>query len=862
MRVILIYIYAALCMLSPTTLLSQEKGRKVRIYGEIRDAVTKDALPYTSVRIRNTTYGCSSDNYGNFSFHAPLNDTLIATSIGYKETKIPLSPKTRMPLHILMEPTDYTLSEVTIKPKKEKYRRKDNPAVTLVKNITEQRDNNSTKNKPFYSRKRHEILNIALNNFDASKKNHFGKKLKFLEEYIDTSLISGKPILNISVRELIGTDYYSKDPERERKHVIARSRNGIDDIFTSNEIDGLFEEVFKDIDIFKDNISIFRNKFVSPLSKLGPGFYRYYIMDTVEIDGEKYTDLSFIPFNTESFGFTGHIYVATDSTYFIKSIDMSVPNDINMNFVEYMNIKQSFSKLDDGTRILNDEKLVCEFKVIDAANGFYAHRNVAYADYSFKCDKQAEEILKSPADVVEDENSMKRDKEFWSANRIGSVSEKEQSVGSMMERLRSNPWYYWTEKCVSFLFTGWVPLRKYDPPVFYGPVNTTFSYNGLEGLRLRAGVMTSAYLNPHLFGNGFIAYGFRDNKWKYKGELEYSFKKKKEHANEFPIHSIRLRYEHDIYQYGQDYLYTNKDNFVLSLKRGNDDKIGYRRNAELTYTHEFYNHFSYKIAARHCTDIESRFIKFERTKTENGITASTFSHDLKQAEIEVTLRYAPHEKFMQSKWNRRSLLPEKPVFTLSHKVGFKGILGSEFYYHHTEARFQKRFWFSAFGYTDCILKAGKVWNKVPFPLLIIPNTNLSYTIQKESYWLMNPMEFFTDQYVSWDLSYHMNGLLFNRIPLVKKLNWREVITFRGIFGHLSEKNRPDPLNTGVLYKLPYESNDYSNHYMKASIPYMEMSVGIENIFKVLRVDYVRRLTYTDLPGVSKWGIRIQFHIQF
>ena len=856
------YLYIVLLLLIPTTLFSQENGEKVRIYGKTLDSETKEALPYTSVRIRNTTHGCSSDNNGNFSFYATLYDTLIISSIGYKEELIPLSSKTKMPLNIILKPTDYTLGEVTIKPKKERYKRKDNPAVTLIKEITEHRDNNSAKNKPYYSRKRHETLNIALNNFDISANNKLGKKFKFLEQYIDTSLISGNPILNVSAREIIATDYFQNNPERERKHIIARNRNGIDDIFSSAEIDGLFEEVFKDVDIFQDDISIFRNRFVSPLSKLGPSFYRYYIMDTIDIDGEKFIDLTFAPFNAESFGFTGHIYVTTDSTHFIKSIDMNIPKEISINFVEYMNIKQTFSRLDDGTRMLDNEKLICELKLVNGDKGFYAHRNVAYADYNFEYNPKAEEFFKSPTDIIEEENSTKRDKEFWSANRINTVSEKEQSVGSMMEKLRANPVYYWTEKCVSFLFTGWVPFRQKDPPAFYGPVNTTFSYNELEGLRLRTGAMTSAYLNPHLFGRFYVAYGCRDNKWKYMGEMEYSFKKKKEYANEFPIHSLRLRYEHDIFQYGQDYLYTNKDNFVLSLKRGNDNKTGYVRKAEFTYTHELHNHFSYKLILRNRIDIASRFIKFEHVQTTDGNTTITAVPDLKQSEVELTLRYAPGEKFLQSKWDRFSLLPEKPVFTLSHKVGFKGVLGSEFYYHHTEARIQKRFWFSAFGHADCIIKAGKVWNKVPYPLLIIPNTNLSYTIQKESYWLMNPMEFFTDQYASWDVSYHMNGLLFNRIPLVRKLNWREVITCRGMFGHLSEKNRPAPLNTGVLYRLPYADGEYGNHYLKSNIPYVEASIGIENIFKVLRVDYVRRFTYTNNPGISKWGIRIQFHVQF
>jgi hypothetical protein len=304
---------------------------------------------------------------------------------------------------------------------------------------------------------------------------------------------------------------------------------------------------------------------------------------------------------------------------------------------------------------------------------------------------------------------------------------------------------------------------------------------------------------------------------------------------------------------------TNKDNMFLTIKRKEDNKIGYVKKAEFTYTQEFHNHFSYALTLRNRIDIASHLIPFERTSTIDGITTSIFEKDLRQSEVELNLRYAPNEKFIQSKWNRRSVLPEHPVYTLTHRAGFKGIAGSEFNYQHTELGFKKRFWFSAFGYTNCTLKAGKVWNKVPFPLLIIPNANLSYTIQEGSYALMNAMEFFNDEYASWDLTYYMNGLIFNRIPLIRKLNWREVIGFRGMYGNLSDKNRPDNLNTGPLYKFPYKDEAY--HYL-GSTPYMELSLGIENIFRVLRVDYVRRLTYRDYPGIDKEGIRIQLSVQF
>ncbi len=856
----LLLLYILLLLIFPTTLLAQDVKEKIRIHGKTIDSSTKKAIPYTSLRIKNTSSGCNSDNKGNFSFESLIKqDTLIVSCVGYSDKSIAITPKTKMPLKISLTPSDYDLPEVTVKPKREKYSKKNNPALDLARELIERRDENSPLNKEFYSRERHEKLHLALNDFDARNGNPFGKKFKFLEEYIDTSKVTGKPILHISARELIATDYYRNSPKRNRQHVKARRHNGIDDIFSGGETEALFEEVFKDVDIFQDNISLFNSKFVSPLSKLGPTFYRYYIMDTLMLDGETCIDLAFTPFNVESYGFTGHLYVTNDSSRFIKLVRMNTPREISMSFVESMNITQNFHRTTDGTRLLTKETLTAELKVVNAIMGFYANREVAYQNHCFESNEFAERILSNPAQVVEDDNSTNKGDEYWSQYGFNEVSKKERSVGDMLAILRANPVFYWTEKCISFLFTGWVPIKKENPPLFYGPVNTTFSHNDLEGWRLRTGAMTSAYLNPYVFGRFFVAYGIGDNKWKYMGELEYSFKKKKEHPNEFPIHSLRLHYENDIYQYGQNYLYTNKDNLFISLKRQKDNKIGYHRKAEFTYTKEFYNHFSFNITLRNRVDIATQFVPFERTQTIDGVTTIIPEKDITRSEVEIGLRYAPKEKFIQNKWNRISMTPEHPVFTLSHKIGIKGVLGSEFKYHHTEFGFYKRFWFSAFGYTDCIIKAGKIWNKVPYPLLIIPNANLSYTIQRESYSLMNAMEFFNDQYASWDLTYNMNGLLFNRIPLIRKLNLREVISFRGMFGHLSEKNRPDPLNTGELFKFPYEN--YEQHYM-GTMPYMEVAVGIANIFKVLRVDYVHRLTYRDLPGIDKWGIRIQFHVEF
>ena len=824
-----------------------------RIYGSVTDSATHEMMPYVSVYLQNTTDGCQTDIDGHFSFLTEQEcAVLVISSVGYEEKYIPIDAHTRYPLHIKLAPAVYELGEIEIKPERERYRRKENPAVELVQSIIKKRELLRLDSHDYYNRDRHELLTIALSNFDKSKlQQELLERVGVLQNYLDTSLVSGKPILNISSRELIGSDHYRKSPESYRKHITARRRAGVDDFISEQEIDGIFEEVFKDVDIFQNDINLLRNRFVSPLSTLGPTVYKYYLMDTIQVEGTPCVDLAFVPFNSESHGFTGHLYVTADSTHFIKWVQMTTPHDINLNFVRTLSVAQTFTPAADGTPLLDKETLTAEVEITAQINGVYVKREVSYQNYLL--DEPARlELFYQPESIIEEAGARERNESYWEANRIGHVSEKERMVADMIAHLREYPLFYWSEKIITYLFTGYVPNKKEEPEFFYGPLNTTFSNNALEGFRLRVGGMTSAYLNPHLMSRFFVAYGFRDQRLKYMGELEYSFKKKKEHINEFPIHSLRLRYENDIYQYGQTYLYTNKDNIFLNLKRMEDNQIGYLRKAEFSYNREHYNHFSYALTLRNKVYESSRLMQFETRQKGAPVLLS----ELPQTELELSLRYAPGEKFIQKKWDRNSLLPERPVFTLSHSIALKDVLGSQFTCHHTEASARKRFWLSSFGYIESVAKAGRVWNDVPYPLLIVPNANLSYTLQKESFALMNPMEFVADNYMSWEAIYYMNGLIFNRLPLIKRLGWREVIDFKGFYGSLRPGNIPDMTDSQGLYLFPRENHPLTD------IPYMELSFGIENIFKILEVDYVRRLTYCDIPGTEKHGVRIRVHVQF
>ena len=423
-----------------------------------------------------------------------------------------------------------------------------------------------------------------------------------------------------------------------------------------------------------------------------------------------------------------------------------------------------------------------------------------------------------------------------------------ETMQNLMQRLRGSKLFYWAEQVIVTLVNGYVPTAKVSR-FDIGPLNTMISGNSLEGLRLRLGGMTNVNLSRHWFARGYVAYGTKDRKFKYMGSLEYSFLPKRAMDQEFPIHSLRLTYRYDVDKLAQHYLYTNQDNVFLSLRRHKDIMMQYLRTTRLEYRHEWYNHFSLALGIEHNIHEATQWVPFMRPD-------STMHEHYTQAGFTVKLRYAPGETFYQSRSYRIPINMDAPIITLSQTYMPKGFMGSLHEVNKTELALQKRFWFSAFGYADVILKGEKVWSQVAYPDLLLPNVNLSYTIQPESFSLMKPMEFINDQSLSWDVTYWGNGVLMNRLPLIKRLRLREVFSWRGVWGSLSEKNDPDC--NDHLFLFPADALCQP----MGSKPYMEAGVGLDNILTVLRVDYVWRLTYREHAGTDRHGVRIQLHFNF
>lgn len=829
--------------------------------GIVKDSITGEPLPFVSVYFDGSTIGAMTDDNGTFTLQNNQGYTkLAAASLGYDTKFIDLKPgKKNDNLEVLLKPTAFEISEVVVKPKREKYTRKDNPAVELIKKVIAHKNDNRIEAKPEYQTEVYEKLSLSLDNFNPNlDKNKFLKKFKFIKNYLDTSEFNGKPILTVSVRENLSDFYYRKSPKAEKTIVRAKRMQGIDKTLDDGGgITSNLEEIFKSINIFDNNIPILLNRFVSPLSStLATTYYHYYIMDTLDVGGDKCVDLAFVPANSESYGFTGRLYITLDGNYAVKKVLLNTPANINLNWVDKLRIEQEFKQMPDSTWVLDQENTFVNFYVVKGTQQLYAHQLRNYDNYNFNVQNADSVFGLLGALHVLPEATAQPDT-FWTHNRPIPLKEKEDALKDLLGQLRKVPAFNAIIKTAEILITGYIPtandkkVTKFD----FGPMNTTFSANHLEGFRMRVGGMTTANLNPYWFASGYLAYGTNDRKIKYNLKLTHSFTKKEYHEGENPVNNLSFIQEYDVYTPGQDFLFTSKDNIFVAWKVGEPvTKMQYIRKSVLQYEKEWLNGLTWKSWIMNQNNEAAGTLQYiKRDESGNLYHIKDFT----TSEIGTQLRFAPGERAYNGRSGKESvfnLSKDAPVFKLSHQLGIKGVLGGDYNYNHTEISAEKRIWLSSFGHIDAQVKAGKVWDKEPFPLLILPNTNQSITIQPEAFHMMNALEFVTDQYVSFNATYYLKGWILNRIPGIKWLRLREVLSFNMIYGGLTDKN--NPTLTPGLFLLPDGTQPLG------STPYMECSVGLENIFKILRIDYYRRLTYLDHPDIKKGGIRIALRFTF
>ena len=861
-----------------------------QLSGTITDAETGEAVPYASVIYKGHQVAVASDINGRYTIARHPGWTITFSAVGYQTRTIAITADMTR-LDIQLKDVTKSLQEVTVKSKRNRYSRKNNPAVELMKKVVAAKKRTDLSQRDFYQYNKYQKLTLAANEITpAMLENPKFAKKKWLVNQIETCPWNNKLILPVSVDETVTQHVYRKKPHDEKTIIKGQSSTGIGDLIQTGDILNTFmKEIFTDVNIYDDQVRLLQYPFTSPIGKDAIAFYRFYIEDTVYVDRDKCFHLNFLPNNQQDFGFRGDLYILADSSYQVKRCELTIPKKSDVNFVENMKIIQEFTQLPDSTWVLSLDDMFTELTIASFLQKFAVIRNTRLTDYAF--DPLPPQLFKGKKKEVRDVNAMMRGDDFWDQYRQVELTKSESSMDQFihgLENIKGFKYIIWVAKAFIENFVETSLDKEHPSKVDIGPVNTMLTKNFVDGIRTRISAQTTANLDSNLFLAGYVARGWESKKNYYSGSVIWSFNKKDYLPREFPKRTLSLTSTYDIMSPSDKFMHTDKDNVFTAFKWAKVDKMMFYNRQTLAFEREEDWGFRTTLQLK-CEENEGAGQLFFVPLSQSSPSAPTAlapsaptalvpsaptalapsaptaldgfaveSQKIRTTELRAELRYAPGETFINTKQRRMPVNLDAPVFTISHTAGLKGFLGGDYNYNFTEATIYKRFWMKSWGKIDCYVKGGYQWNKVPFPLLIMPETNLSYIMQDYTFTAINNMEFLNDRYASAMILWDMNGKLFNRIPLIRKLKWREWFTVKCLWGGLSDKNNPEK-NAGDPLLMYFPEGSY---LMDSHKPYWEVSAGIHNIFKIVHVEYVRRLNYNELPTAHKWGIRFMIRMTF
>ena len=844
-----LYFVVALLLVSTLQLMAQQK-----ITGRVIDE-DGFAVSYASVQYRGHKIAVSSDSQGKFSIEKHPGWVLTVSALSYKSQTISVNEKMDF-IEVKLKDDSHKLSEVVVKTKRGKYSRKDNPAVELMRRVIAAKKKTDLGNHDYYQYDKYQKITLALNDLKKEQlEGKFFSKRQYLLDQVETSPYNGKLTLPVSIDETVSQHIYRKDPKTEKDIIKGQQSNGIGQVIQTGEIlNTALKDAFTDVDIYDDYVRLLQYPFPSPIGRTGISFYHYYIEDTVYVERDLCYHLQFIPANSQDFGFRGELYVLADSSLHVKKCNLYMPHNTDVNYVKNMKIEQEYTRLDNGEWVLSKDDMIAELHVNSVLQDLLVVRNTRLTDYAF--DELPKILFKGKAKVRHDMDAMNRDEAYWNKYRQVDLTKSESSMDSFIHRMENSKGFKYIIFFVKALMENYVEIgggtdgkkSKFD----LGPVNTYISKNFVDGIRLRLAGRTMAALNPHFFWDGYAAYGTKSNDW-YTGNIfTYSLNKKKNSPFEFPMRNLTFEVTRDVTSPSDENLLHNKDNFFMTFRAATQDEMFLYHRQKLAFTYE--------------TDWGFRFntsLRFQSNRTVGNLhyyhLDGTEVKKIRMTDLNVGINYNPGVTYVNTKQQRLPINLDSPEIGLSHTMGFRGFMGGQYHSNITKLSIYKRQWLGSWGYLDFHAIGQAQWNKVPFPMLILPPINLSYFEQETTISLMKDWEFLNDRQVFWALSWDMNGKLLNRIPLIKKLKWREWFAIKGVWGHLTDKNNPYlEKNQGDerLFKFP------KNSHVMNDTPYWECVAGVHNIFKFFSVEYVRRLTYLNNNNIDKWGIRFGFMMSF
>lgn len=809
------------------------------ITGIIRDKISRQPVPSVTVSFMEMKGAVVSNGEGQFKISTDKEIRgLRFSAVGYKPLHYRFTENTGHQLFIELEENSHQLEGVSIQaPKRPPYRNKNNPAVELIRKVIDNRDKNTARRDTNISFRQYEKLNLALNMAtDKAHKSSLLRKFSFLLKTADTTKKSGRSLIPIFMQEKLSQ--FSQTMEHRNVKILDEKQSRIDQYLDEDGINEYLKRIYQHVDVYDHDIGLGSQKFLSPISSIAPEFYKYFIIDTLNQGSLKVVHLMFSPRSKQDMLFMGELFVPLDGHYAVQRVNLSVNKEINLNWVNDFQAEISYEQNAAGQYYIAKSVMAMDLGLFKGKASVFGEKTILTTDYQ----------LRKKELILTDLHSLMPKSPLDTFKRPMQLSAMEKNAYNNIDSLKNSPKFKRMMGLGALVISGYLK----EGPIDIGPVTSFYSFNHIEGKRFRIGGRTNEDFSDKVLLEGHVAYGMRDKTWKYAMAAAYSFKPSG--LFRFPVSTFTLRHSYETQIPGQDLAFLEEDNFLLSFKRGINDKWMYNRKWSAEYFQETKDHLSFRIGYRNQELDPTGGLVFQPAAGGDPVKS------LQLSEFTSEIRWAPHEQFYQGKRFRRPIKNPYPIFTLRASAGFKNFLGGDYNYQNISMNIYKRLYLSPFGYSDITLEGGMVLGKVPFPLLNIHRANQTYAYQLQAYNLMNFMEFMSDKYASANIDHAFNGIFLNKIPLLKKLQLREVASFKILYGGISSKNLPE--NNPDAYRFATDKQGIQSSFPLGKTPYMEGSIGISNIFKILRVDYVRRFNYLDNPHVAKWGIRARIHVDF
>ncbi len=805
--------------------LQTASAQETSISGKVTDALTNEPVPFATVIFKGTTTGTNTDMDGKYSLSsANPTDSIICTLVGYKPVKMRVKKGQVQVINIVLSASKVELNEVVIKAG-------ENPANIIFRNIVKNKDQNDPSKLETYQYEVYNKLEFDLTNISEKfKSKKLLKPFSFIFDNIDSSETNSRPFLPFFISESMSDVYFKNNPKNKREIIKASKVSGLENATVTQFLGDMYQRV----NVYDNFIDLFGKGFVSPTSDLGLLYYKYYLLDSTYIDSQWCYKLKFKPRRPQELTFTGEFWVQ-DTTWAIKKINMRIAGEANINWVEDMAIVQEYTRVDNKQWMLSKDVLIVDFAAKEDGMGFIGRKSTSYRKFIVN-EPINDNFFKGTENIVVNDEALARTEDFWNQSRHDSLSERETKIYHMVDTIKSLPAFKTYVDFVTLFFTGYKDIGKIE----LGPYYTVYSFNKIEGNRFRIGGRTSDDFSTKVLMDGYLAYGLKDEKFKYGGGIKFKLADK-------PRQFVGVNYKYDVQQLGQSDNGFTDDNLLFSLFRRNPaTKLNTIEIQKAWYEMEWFPGLSNRITFGHSRfrplgDLDvSFYTNDEHTDYKNSFETS---------EISLFTRFAYREKFVAGKIDRVSLGSDYPVLQVNYTYGLKGVMNSDFEYQKLTVKIDDRLRLAPFGYTYWVLSAGKIWGTLPYPLLELHPGNETYFYDYAAFNLMNYFEFVSDYYLSGYATHHFDGFFLDKIPLMRKLKWREVAQAKIVYGGISKSNLSilkDPTAFSTLSKKPY----------------VELGAGVENVFKLIRVDFIWRMAYLDHPDISKFGIRASLQLLF